>query len=60
MPRLLIKVKYFGYAPIYRKCRLHSNGQPKSSYDVTDYWRKMNWGGFSLHFSCEKNNLIFI
>ena len=26
---------------MYGKCRLHSNGHSKFSYDLTDYWRKM-------------------
>ena len=44
----------------YKYCR-YSNGQSKSSYDVTDYWRKMTLavkktlphlqpGTLSLHF----------
>ena len=39
----LLKFRFSGCAPMYRKCRLHSNGNSKSSYDVADYWRKMKW-----------------
>ena len=42
IPRLFVKVRYSRYsgcAPMFRKCRLHSNGHSKSSYDVTNYWR---------------------
>ena len=38
--RLFFRVRYSGHSPMYYKCRLHSNGHSKSSYDVTDYRRK--------------------
>ena len=40
--RLFINVRYSVCAPpLYEKCRLHTIGHSKSSYEVTDYWRKM-------------------
>ena len=60
IPRLFVKVRYSRYsgcAPMFRKCRLHSNGHSKSSYDVTNYWRD-----FLPFYSwqAEKYSLIYI
>ena len=52
-PRLLMKVRYLGCAPMYGKCRLHSNGQSKSYYDVIE-WGGEEGGGIFSPFTADK------